>query len=506
MNLSSAGFQHVLPAGWKPAIVMATLLLACLSAAQSVTIGSKKFPESNILGAMVAQLARESGLEVEHKADMGSTDIVWQALKGGGLAMYPEYTGTIWQQILKLDKKPSMAEMRAALAKEGIGISDPLGYNNSYVLVMKEERAEKLGVRKISDLAKYPLLKVGIDPEFQGRPDGWQPLLNAYGLKFSSVRSLDHGLVYAAVDRGDLDLTDGYGTDAEIVDYKLRVLEDDREFFPAYYAVFLFREDAPKGALEAMRKLEGKIDDDQMRQMNARVRKSGDHAAVAAGFLKEQGLLKPAVADKVVADSPAAKITEYTLVHLKLVGLSLLFAVLVGVPLGIAASRGGVGGAAILGAAGVIQTIPSLALLAMLVSVSFLGISQWTAVLALFLYSLLPIVRNTATGLQTISLAVRESAAALGLEPGAQLTKVYMPMASRTILAGVKTAAIINVGTAALAALIGAGGLGEPIINGLSRGDTNTVLMGAIPAAVLAILVQLLFDGLDRVIIPKGIR
>jgi osmoprotectant transport system permease protein len=346
-----------------------------------------------------------------------------------------------------------MAEMRAAVGKFGIGISDPLGYNNSYVLVMREDRAQKLGIKKISDLAKYPLLKVGIDPEFQGRPDGWQPLLDAYGLKFPNVKSLDHGLVYAAVDRGDLDLTDGYGTDAEIEQFNLRVLEDDREFFPAYYAVFLFREDTPKAALDAMRKLEGRITDEQMRKLNAEVNKSGDHTAVATKYLLDQNLLAPAT--KIETESTASKITRYTLVHLKLVGLSLLFALLVGVPLGIAASRPGPLSTVILSTVGVIQTVPSLALLGLLVPISFLGISMWTAIVALFLYSLLPIVRNTATGIQNIPSPIRESAEALGLEPAAQLTKIYMPMASRTILAGVKTAAIINVGTAALAALIG---------------------------------------------------
>ena len=192
-----------------------------------------------------------------------------------------------------------------------------------------------------------------------------------------------------------------------------------------------------------------------------------------------------------------------TLRHLELVGASLFLGIIAGIPLGIGASRPGPVSNFILATSGVIQTIPSLALLALLVPLPFFGISPVTAIFALFLYSLLPIVRNTATGLQDIPMAVRESAAALGLEPHAQLWKVFLPLASRTILAGVKTSAMITVGTATLAALIGVGGLGEPIISGLNLNDYNTILQAAIPAALLALLVQFFFDGLDRVFVPK---
>jgi len=180
--------------------------------------------------------------------------------------------------------------------------------------------------------------------------------------------------------------------------------------------------------------------------------------------------------------------------------------VLIGIPLGIFASRGGATGHVILGFTGIVQTIPSLALLALLVPLPFFGISVRTAVAALFLYGLLPIVRNTATGLQDIAQPIRDSAIALGLEPGARLRKIYLPIASRSILGGIKTSAVINVGTATLAALIGAGGLGEPILSGLNLNDHATILQGAIPAAVLALLVQWFFDFLDRVLIPKGLR
>ena len=197
---------------------------------------------------------------------------------------------------------------------------------------------------------------------------------------------------------------------------------------------------------------------------------------------------------------------RWTARHLELAGFSLLLSILIGIPLGIWASRGGAIGHVILGFAGVVQTIPSLALLALLVPLPFFGISVRTAIAALFLYGLLPIVRNTATGLQDIPRALRESAVALGLSSTARLWQIHLPMASRSILGGIKTSAVISVGTATLAALIGAGGLGEPILSGLNLNDHATILQGAVPAAVLALLVQWLFDLLDRVLIPKGLR
>ena len=278
------------------------------------------------------------------------------------------------------------------------------------------------------------------------------------------------------------------------------VLDDDQHFFPQYKAVYLYRLDLPAGALAALKKIEGTIDDTRMTRLNADAEKSKNYALAAASYFGAAARASEAAH----GESLAHQIAGWTMRHLYLVGVSLFAAIIVGIPLGIAASRGGFVGAAILSVTGVIQTIPSLALLALLVPL--LGISPNTAIVALFLYSLLPIVRSTATGLQDIPGGVRESAAALGLTPGAQLSKIYLPMAARSILSGIKTSAVINVGTATIAALIGAGGLGEPIVSGLSLNDNHTILEGAIPAALLALAVQFAFDLLDRLFIPKGLR
>ncbi len=191
--------------------------------------------------------------------------------------------------------------------------------------------------------------------------------------------------------------------------------------------------------------------------------------------------------------------------HVALVSISLAAAILVAIPLGIVAARRPRLGAVILTMVGVIQTIPSLALLVFMIP--WLGIGAKPALVALFLYSLLPIVRNTATGLRDIPNSLRESAEALGLPPRARLVKIELPMASRAILAGIKTAAVINVGTATIGALIGAGGFGQPILTGIRRDDLRMILFeGAIPAALLALAVQGAFDLAERFLVPRGLR
>ena len=263
----------------------------------------------------------------------------------------------------------------------------------------------------------------------------------------------------------------------------------------------MFRSSTPADAIAALRRLEGTLDETRMIRLNAEAERTKNYAR-AADLYFEQSARSP----NALNDSFPHKLARWTLRHLQLAGFSLLLSIIVGIPLGIVASRGGAIGHVILGFTGVVQTIPSLALLALLVPLPFFGISVRTAIAALFLYGLLPIVRNTATGLQDIPRSLHESAVALGLSPIARLWQVYLPIASRSILSGIKTSAVINIGTATLAALIGAGGLGEPIISGLSLNDRVTILEGAIPAAVLALLVQWCFDLLDRVLIPKGLR
>lgn len=485
-------------------VCVATVLaaLAVWAAAEPVAVGSKKFTESYVLGEIATRTLQERGIEAEHRQGMGATSIVWEALKSGQIAAYPEYTGTIVEEILKSPRALDEDGIRAALRPFGVGMGGELGFNNTYALVMRRKDAAALGIRAIGDLAAHPDLRVKVSHEFLAREkDGWPPLSARYGLSALQAQGIDHGIAYEALRDGQIDVTDAYSTDAKIGEYDLVVLDDDRQFFPAYQAVFLFRLDAPESVVEALKSLEGTIDEATMVRLNG-IAEAKDFGDAASVYLHDRAGIQA----KAESESVARKIFGLTLRHLQLVGISLGLAVLLGIPLGIRASRGGWFGQAILGTTGVVQTIPSLALLALLVPIPLLGISTSTAVLALFLYSLLPIVRNTATGLQDISPGLRESAEALGLEPGARLRKVYLPMASRSILAGVKTSAILNIGTATLAALIAQGGLGDPIIAGLAVNRADIILQGALPAAGLALLAQGLFEGLDKVLIPKGLR
>jgi len=487
------------------------LLFSCVAAflicsagslpAKPVVVGSKKFTESYVLGEIAKRTLSDAGISADHRQGMGGTIILWEALRSGQIDIYPEYTGTITQEILKRSDELTFEQIATELGKAGIGMTEPLGFNNTYALVMLRSRVEKLGLRTITDLKNHPELKFGLTHEFLDRQDGWRPLTQRYQLNPQSVIGIDHALGYAAIAKGSIDVKDAYSTDAKISENDLVVLEDDRKFFPQYKAVFLFRFALPEPAISALRKLEGTIDEVKMTRLNAKAERTKNYTRAASLYFEPD-----ATSTMTFGETFPHKLARWTGRHLELAGFSLLLSVLVGIPLGIFASRGGAIGHIILGFAGIVQTIPSLALLALLVPLPFFGISVRTAITALFLYGLLPIVRNTATGLQDIPRALRESAIALGLSPAARLWQIHLPMASRSILAGIKTSAVINVGTATLAALIGAGGLGEPILSGLNLNDHATILQGAVPAAILALLVQSLFDLLDRVLIPKGLR
>ena len=495
-------------ASWVPEFL---LTLSCVpvflinsSSAADVVIGSKKFTESYVLGEIAKRTLTDAGIPAEHRQGMGGTIILWEALRGGQIHAYPEYTGTIATEILRSNSRVSLNQIRDLLEQLGVGMTAPLGFNNTYSLVMRRSEAQRLGIRHISDLLKHPELKIGLTHEFLDRQDGWQPLRERYGLPQHNVIGIDHALGYSALANGSIAVKDAYSTDAKIEQNDLVVLEDDLHFFPKYEAVFLFRLSMPARAIAALRGLEGTLDEKRMIGLNAEAERTKDYAKAAnLYFGRDVAARRP---EQYIGESFPHKLAQWTVRHLQLAGFSLLLSVIVGIPLGIVASRGGAVGHVVLGFAGIVQTIPSLALLALLVPLPFFGISVRTAITALFLYGLLPIVRSTATGLQDIPRALRESAVALGLSPTARLWEVYLPMASRSILSGIKTSAVINIGTATLAALIGAGGLGEPIISGLNLNDHVTILEGAIPAAVLALLVQWCFDLLDRVLIPKGLR
>jgi osmoprotectant transport system permease protein len=479
--------------------LLAAMLLAWLSpgaGAEALKIGSKRFTESYILGEI---LARQAGGAV-HRPGLGNTGIVFAALKAGSIDLYPEYTGTIAREILKLEGDFDTERLNRELAPLGLGVAVPLGFNNGYALAMREDRAEALGIRTLSDLLRHPEVKPGLSQEFIGRADGWPALKAAYGYAFATPPGLDHGLAYEALAAGKIDLMDIYTTDAKIERYKLRVLEDDRKVFPRYDAILLYRLDVPQRfpkEWNALKALEGRIDAFRMIRMNAAAELEGRSFAEAAALMASGGGVPRAARRSFFGALFGPDFWRLTGQHLLLVSVSLAAGIAVGVPLGVAAAKLPRLAQFILGTVGVIQTIPSLALFAFLIA-AVGTIGTLPALIALFLYALLPIVRNTHAGITGIGNGVRQAAMALGLERGDRLWRIEIPLALPTILAGVKTSAVINVGTATIAAFIGAGGYGERIASGLALNDSAMLLSGAIPAAVLALLVQGVFEIAER--------
>lgn len=484
------------------ALVLGVLLLAGTGAqADPLKVGSKRFTESYILGEVLARAAGDA----VHRQGLGNTGVVYAALRAGEIDVYAEYTGTIAREILKQPRNLSPGELRAGLAPLGLDVSAPLGFHNGYALALREDRAEALGLRRLSDLARHPALRLGLSQEFLGRADGWPGLRAAYGLPFDAPQGLDHGLAYEALTAGRIDVMDVYTTDAKIGRYRLRVLEDDRQYFPRYDAVLLFRADLPQrfpGAWTRLKALEGRIDAPTMIRLNAAAELEGRSFREAAALLDAGAAASPGVAPAAGPPGFLARLAgpdfgRLTAQHLLLVFVSLAFGILAGVPMGILAYRSRRAAPLILGAAGVIQTIPALALLAFLIAL--LGrIGTVPALVALVLYSLLPIVRSTTAGLEAVGWGVRQAALALGLSSRDRLRRVELPLALPFILAGVKTSAVINVGTATIAAFVGAGGYGERIVTGLAINDPAMLLAGAVPAAVLALFVQGAFALAER--------
>ena len=495
--------------------IFLTLLLSIFGlqgqAADKVTVGSKRFTESYVLGELITQTLTAQGVQAEHRQGLGNTGILEQALSSGAVDVYPEYTGTIVRELLKREGNPSLAELNTWLAPRGLKAAVPLGFNNTYAIAMLDATAQQLGINTISDLrrAEAANLRLGLSHEFLARADGWPALKAAYQLNFAAPSGLDHGLAYDAIKGKKVDLIDIYSTDAKVASYKLRVLKDDLGFFPKYDAVLLMRSSFDPTPLKS---LEGRINETQMIAMNGQVEVDGQSFAnVAKQFLAGGGVANANVA---AAPASASRLTfmqrllapdfaKLAVEHLLLVFGSLAMAVIVGVPLGFTAWRWPASSAWLLGAVGVMQTVPSLALLSFLIALIG-GIGLLPALLALFIYALLPIVSNTCAGLQGVPKGQAQAASSLGFTRWQSLLLVQLPQAAPVMLAGVKTAAVINVGTATLAAFVGAGGFGERIVSGLAVNDTQTMLAGAVPAAVLALGLQGLFGLLERRIAPAA--
>jgi len=484
-------------------LAVAVVVSSSPSLADPVTVGCKHFNESYILSEMMAQVLESAGYTVERKFGLGGTLICYEALARREIDVYPEYSGTLSQAILKHPGRLSYPDLQRAVQRDTpLELLNSFGFNNTYAIAVQRQRAQQLGVKTIGDLSRHPGLVVALSYEFLERNDGWPGLKSAYGLP-QEPAGIEHGLAYRAIEEGNIDVTDVYTTDGDIERYDLFLLEDDRGYFPVYMAAPLVRADLDPATKDVLRRLVGRIDETEMRALNASVLMEGkSFADAAAGFLQREGL---------VAEGAAAPrggrwstLLRRTGRHLELTLIALIASMLVAIPAGCAVYRSKRLARPVIYVAGALQTIPSIAMLAFMIPL--FGIGVVPAIAALFVYALLPILRNTATALFALDPILKKVAVGMGLTPWQRLRYVEIPLAIPTILAGVKTAAVINIGTATLAAFIGAGGLGEPIVTGLALNDTSLILEGAVPAAALAIIAELLFEVIERFAIPRHLR
>jgi osmoprotectant transport system permease protein len=513
---------------------IATLILPLLltftvfaqDAKKPVTVASKAFTESRVLAEIMAQLIEtRTDIPVVRKHGLSGSLIAFTALKDGDIDIYPEYTGTAWSVVLKKqgaakDPLETFLTVKNEFESQFNAIwLDPYGFSNSYAIAVRKETADKLKLANVSDIAgNESELKFGWSTEFLNRGDGWPGLSKMYGLNADGMRGMEHGLAYQAIGEGNVDVIDAYTTDGKLLKYKLFLLKDDKSFFPPYEAAPVIRQDAIDRYPELkplLMELAFKIPAARMQQLNYDVEEQGKaFTEVAREFLIEEKLITASSKQKVAGTSRGGTNWEFAIgriqptlklvgEHLVLTGLAVGLAILLAVPIGIYLTRYEKISGLVLGFTGVIQTIPSLALLAFMIPIPFLGLSMQSAVVALFLYALLPIVRNTYTGIKEVDKDLIDSAKGMGLRENEMLRHVQLPLALPTIMAGVRTATVISIGVATLAAFIGAGGLGEPIITGLQLNDPRLILAGAIPAALLALSADWLLGWIEKRLSPE---
>jgi len=481
-------------------MIFLLLLISIDLYSQNVRIGAKHFNEGYILSEILSQLMESEGYQVDRKFNLGGTLVCYEALRNNEIDLYPEYTGTISEAILKEKSKLTFKQLKNKLNELNLDVSDEYGFNNTYALAVRKSLAEKKELKNISDLKKSPEMRFGLSYEFLNREDGWKNLSQVYELPQIPV-GLEHGLAYNALEDGQIDLTDVYSTDGEIPKYNLRILNDDKNFFPEYSAVTFYNLNLNDKLREISNRLKDKISESEMQEMNEQVLyENKSFAEVAEAFLLRKDLVSKN--EKIrTEESLIDQILPKLLQHLKITFIALLLSVVAAVPLGIFIYHYSYLSKPVLYIAGLLQTIPSIALLALMIPLFGIGIVP--AIVALFLYGLLPILRNTATALFSVDPLLKEVASGIGLSDFQKLRYVELPLAVPTIIAGIRTSAVICIGTATLAAFIGAGGLGEFIVTGLALNDTKLIMMGAVPAALLAVITEIGFEVIERLLVPK---
>ena len=526
--MSSFGSHPRLLVRITPRALLAACLVLSLGAtavaqqSSVVRVGCKNFTEQEILGELVAQLIEQhTDLTVERRFGLGGTDICHAALVAGELDIYVEYTGTALLNVLRegvINDSDSAFRIVASMYRDQFDLEwlPPIGFNNTYAIAVRGDQADANGWTSISDLAGAAKeLEAGFTSEFMERPDGYPGLRRVYDIEFGRAIDLDPGLMYRALADGEVDLICAFATDGRIDEYDLRVLGDDRRFFPPYDAAPVVRGDLLRENPEvrdAMIGLTRTLSDEEMRQLNFAVdvlrREPRD---VARRWLDGRAIDAADSNDdrhEVATDrhglvglfaSRRVEVLQKTGEHLLLTLMGVLIAMGLGVPTGIMIHRVAPARGPVLALTEVVQTIPSLAMLAFLFAIyGLLGATP--AVTALVLYALLPIVLNTFTGLREVPPEVLEAADGVGMSSRQRLRLVELPLAAPVMIAGIRTATVLTVGIATLCTYIGAGGLGDFIARGLSRNDPRLTLLGAVPAAIMAVVLSLIIRWIERAV------
>ncbi|WP_243166132.1 glycine betaine ABC transporter substrate-binding protein [Acetobacterium fimetarium] len=283
--------------------LLVLLASGCQTAEKKVVIASKPMAESYIIAAMMGQLIEaNSDIKVEYKLGIGGgTSNIQPAMEAGEIDMYPEYTGTGWLFVLKNDLVTDPAELYTGVKKEyqekyHFKWLELYGFNDTYALAMDKAKADAMGIYTFSELAAQSSnLVLGSEYDFYEREDGYPGLVKAYGFNFKETKELDIGLKYKAIGEGQVDVINNFSTDGLLAEYNLKVLKDDKNFFPAYQAATVIRQQTLDKYPELegiLNKLAGQISDEEMQQMNYTVEKENrDAGDVANEFLKAKGLL-----------------------------------------------------------------------------------------------------------------------------------------------------------------------------------------------------------------------
>ncbi|RLA63412.1 MAG: hypothetical protein DRQ88_04645 [Epsilonproteobacteria bacterium] len=454
-----------------------------------LTVGSKLETENKILAEIIAQALETTGeVQIERKFSLGSSGVIYNTLKKGDIDIYPEYSKRIGEVVISSQWQRHLYQINKALAGEGILMAGLLGFNNSYSLVVKKDNVKFKNIENISDLKGFTSYQRAFSYDFLRAQDGFSSVFKAYGIdtgiKHRSFKMKKDRLI-GALNSGEVDLIQVGSTSPDIVRHNLKVIKDDKKHMSRNFGIILVKGSFAKRFPASWKLLNDvilkKITNDDMAKMNAQVELEGKtYSTVAMSFLKKAGLD--------TRFSLWKQISPKFFTHLQLVIIPLLFSTLFGLFLVVMATKNKVFEKLVSSINRFYKPIPFLIILCVLIP--FLGTGKVPVYMALFIFGIFPIVKwSKSTN-----------------EEDANLSWWGTPMASHNIWAGIKNTAFINVGIATLAAYIGAGGLGDLIISGLSGKDKNLILMGVIPAIILAAFIHLIVELSDKYTTPKSLR